>query len=230
MSHSELDGRAQTASNLEAECRRLREALALAERDRQLLGYEIHDDVVQNLTAAALLLEGAARQATFASTDLAQTHASGLRLLREAITKARALIRGVAGFEAQNGDFAAALSQLVERFRIELNLPVVFESSWCDAELPASVQHLLLRIAQETLFNAWKHARASRVEVRLAVEDEKLILMVEDDGVGFEPTQVPAGHFGLESLRQRATVLTAELLIDTAPQHGTRIIVRLTPP
>jgi signal transduction histidine kinase len=230
MSHSELDGRAHTASHLEAECRRLREALALAERDRQLLGYEIHDDVVQNLTAASLLLEESARQAAFASADLAQTHASGLRLLREAITKARALIRGVASVEAQNGEFATALSRLVERLKTDLDLPVVFESSWCDVELPASVQHLLLRIAQEALFNAWKHARASRVEVRLALEDAKLTLMVEDDGVGFESAQVPAGHFGLESIRQRASVLGAELLIDTAPQHGTRIVVRLTPP
>ena len=50
-------------AQLEAECQRLTEALALAERDRQLLGYEIHDGVVQDLTAAAMLLEGAGRQA-----------------------------------------------------------------------------------------------------------------------------------------------------------------------
>jgi signal transduction histidine kinase len=230
MSTSEPIGGAPSVAQLEAECRRLREALALAERDRQLLGYEIHDDVVQNLTAAALLLEGAARQAAFASAELAETYASGMRLLRDAITKARALIHGVVGMETKDGDLDSSLSRLAEWFRTELELPVVFESGWGQVELPLWVQHLLQRIAQEALFNAWKHAHASRVEVRLATEDDKLTLIVQDDGVGFDPANTAGGHLGLNSIRHRAAVLGAELLIDTAPQHGTRIIVRLTPP
>ena len=57
----------RSAGELQAECRRLSEALTLAERDRQLLGFEIHDGVVQDLTAAAMLLEGAGHHATFTS-------------------------------------------------------------------------------------------------------------------------------------------------------------------
>ena len=68
------------------------------------------------------------------------------------------------------------------------------------------------------------------MEVRLAQSDEQLELTVADDGVGFEPTQIPAGHFGLESIRARTRLLGADLLFDTAPHHGTRVIVRLNAP
>ena len=104
-------------TDLRSECHRLIQALELAERERQLLGYEIHDDVVQDLTAAAMQLEGAGRQTTFASPDGMESYAGGLRLLQEGIAKARRLIHGSAGVEIDERGLAPALSRLVERFR-----------------------------------------------------------------------------------------------------------------
>jgi len=222
---------AHSLEELQAECRRLTDALALAERDRQLLGYEIHDGVVQDLTAAAMLLEGAGRQATFASPEIRENYDGGLRLLHEAIAEARQLIRGVAtAVELDVRGFVPTVSRLVEKFRTDHGLPVHLEAEIGDVFLPPSAQHLLLRIVQESLHNVAKHARASEVEVRLARSGDQLELTVADNGIGFEPTHVPAGHFGLESIRARARLLGADLLFDTAPQHGTRVIVRLTLP
>src|SRR5436190_24397516 len=99
MSESKPTGEVQSFAQLEGELRRLTEALALAERDLQLLGYEIHDDVLQDLTAAAMQLEGAGRQATFVSPEGKESYARGLRLLQEGIAKARRLIGGAAGVE-----------------------------------------------------------------------------------------------------------------------------------
>jgi len=216
-------------AELTSECRRLAEALELAERDRQLLGYEIHDDVVQDLTAAAMQLEGAGRQATFASPDGKESYVGGLRLLQDGIAKARRLIRGSVGMDIDERGLASALTRLVQRFRDEQGLPVAIDCEAGEIALPKSVQHLLLRIAQESLFNVWKHARASAVEVRLAKEDGALTLVIADNGVGFDPATAPSGHFGLEGIRTRARVLGAELLFDTAPDHGTRVVVRLPP-
>ena len=94
-------------------------------------------------------------------------------------------------------------------------------------DLPASTQHLLLRIAQEALYNAWKHARASSVQIDLAASHSQLELRISDDGLGFDPALVPAGHFGLESIRERARILRANLQIDSSPGHGARITVQL---
>ena len=132
-------------TDLRSECHRLIQALELAERERQLLGYEIHDDVVQDLTAAAMQLEGAGRQTTFASPDGMESYAGGLRLLQEGIAKARRLIHGSAGVEIDERGLAPALSRLVERFRSEQGLPVAITCEAPDVALPASVQHLLLR-------------------------------------------------------------------------------------
>jgi signal transduction histidine kinase len=213
----------------EAECKRLAEALALAERDRQLLGYELHDGLVQSLTAAAMLLEGAGPQATFTSSEVQENFAGGVRLLREAIAETRRMIRGLATVELDERGLVSALERLVEKFRTDQSLPVTFACHLKDVQLTSSAQHLLLRIAQESLYNVWKHARASEVQVRLAECDGKLELSIADNGIGFDPAQVPSGHFGLEGIRARARVLGAELLFDTAPQHGTRIVVRLPP-
>ncbi|HEY2414416.1 MAG TPA: sensor histidine kinase [Pirellulaceae bacterium] len=215
---------------LRAECRRLSDALTLAERDRQLLGYEIHDDVVQDLTAAIMLLEAAGREAQFATAECQQSYARGLRLLQDAIASARRLIPGVIVPAWKGVSFCAALSQLIEKFRGEHLLPVVLNCNVPDPKLPGSMQHLLLRIAQESLHNACKHAQATQVEVTLTKNDDQLELSITDDGIGFEPSRVAADHFGLEGIRARSQVLGASLLFDTAPNHGTRVVVRFQPP
>src|SRR5262245_42369630 len=217
-------------SRLKAECRRLAEALSLAQRDLKLLGFEIHDGVVQDLTAAAMLLEGAARQATFASPEGKQSYEGGVRLLQDSIASARQLMQGASTVEVDGGGLVSALDRLVEKFRAHHGLPVRLDCDVENLELPPSVEHLLLRIAQEALHNVCKHARATDVDVRLEMREDKLELVVSDNGMGFDPDRIPQGHFGLEGIAARASILGADVLFDTAPHHGTRIVVRLTPP
>jgi signal transduction histidine kinase len=216
-------------AQLEAECRRLAQALALAQRDHELLGYEIHDGVVQDLAAAAMLLEGAGRQARFASPEVADRFASGLKLLQDAIAAARRIIRGATAVDFEAG-LVAALSQLVEKFKSNHALNVTFSSEVEEPKLPASAQHALLRIAQESLHNAAKHARATEIEVSLRQRDGQLEMVIADNGIGFDPAQIPDGRFGLAGIRARAGALGANLLLDTAPNHGSRVVVLLTPP
>jgi signal transduction histidine kinase len=209
------------------ELQRLTEALLLAERDRQLLGYEIHDGVVQDLTAAAMYLEGAGREAQFASVETREKFASGLRLLRDAIAEMRRLIRGAQTVELDERGLIATLQRLAEKFRADHALPVEFSARADGLMLPASTQHLLLRIAQEAFNNIWKHARANRVQIELAVSGNQLELRISDDGLGFDPAFIPAGHIGLEGMRTRARILGADLQIDSRAGQGTRVTVTM---
>src|SRR5439155_8901503 len=136
-------GDPQSLAQLQAEQRRLTEALALAERDRQLLGYEIHDNVVQDLTAAAMRLEEAGRQATFVLPEAKESYASGLRLVQQALAKARGLISGAVSVEVDDRGLGSALKRLAEKFRSEHGLPVTFTCDAPDVALPTSVRHLL---------------------------------------------------------------------------------------
>jgi signal transduction histidine kinase len=106
----------------------------------------------------------------------------------------------------------------------------MFHCNIPDPKLPGSMQHSLLRIVQESLQNSCKHAKATHVEITLTNCDEKLELSITDDGVGFDPAKVTPDRFGLEGIRARAQVLGANLVFDTAPNHGTRVVVQFKPP
>ncbi len=210
-----------------AECRRLTEALVLAERDREHWAFELHDSVLQDLTAAAMLLEGARQRVDFQSDEARDNFAGGLRLLREAMAEARRLIHGATIVAAADRGFSEELSDVVRKARRDWQLPVTLDYAGQLPEPPPAARQLLLRIVQEALHNAWKHAGANEVEVRVFLQDGCLELAIADNGVGFDPAQVPPGRLGLDSMRARAKAAGAEIVFDTAPQHGTRVRVRL---
>jgi signal transduction histidine kinase len=85
----------------------------------------------------------------------------------------------------------------------------------------------MYRITQEALHNVVKHARGTRVALRLACGDERIVLDIEDDGQGFDPTASYPGHLGLRSMRERATRLGGTLTITSAPGSGTAIHVEI---
>jgi signal transduction histidine kinase len=94
-----------------------------------------------------------------------------------------------------------------------------------DYPLPAEVQIALYRIAQESLNNIIKHARASQARVSLHCTDEQVTLDIGDDGLGFDPDAAQAHHLGLEIMYERAQAIGAMLKIESRPGHGTRIEV-----
>jgi signal transduction histidine kinase len=89
------------------------------------------------------------------------------------------------------------------------------------------VKDALYRIAQEALHNTVKHAHAEDVGLLLKQEHEGLLLEVRDDGIGFDPSRTFPGHLGLKSMRERAERLGGALEIESRPENGTRILVRI---
>jgi signal transduction histidine kinase len=88
----------------------------------------------------------------------------------------------------------------------------------------------LFRIAQEALNNTAKHAHASHVDIELKNEDEVLLMIISDDGLGFDPHIAfeKSSHWGLAIMRERARSLGASLEIQSAPHQGVKIILRIT--
>jgi signal transduction histidine kinase len=96
--------------------------------------------------------------------------------------------------------------------------------------LSSSIEHHLLRIAQEAIANAVKHADARRITIRLVYDVHAVILSVNDDGRGFDTRAVleaRSEHFGLRSLRSRAAKINGTLRIESSPQAGTSIIAQV---
>jgi PAS domain S-box-containing protein len=123
----------------------------------------------------------------------------------------------------------AALRQYLRSIGTKFGLAVRFKARGFTSErLPTVVETALYRVIQEAMTNVVRHARATRVDVLVERRDDRVIAMVEDDGVGFDPDQVQRGeHFGLLGLRERAEALGGILTVESAPGAGTTVVVEV---
>jgi signal transduction histidine kinase len=198
-----------------------RELSILSERNR--LALELHDAVSQKLFSLVLNAEAAAtlveRDAGAAAAQLAKLQT----LAQQALEELRALIFELRPPDLERDGLCGALRKhvgvLAQRGG-EVSLELDAEGAG-DPARDAEI----LRIAQEALANALRHAQAEHVVVRLRAEDGRLLLEVEDDGVGFEPASPEARsrRLGLTSMEERARRLRGRLEIDSAPGRGTAV-------
>ncbi len=209
------------AQDLLLEARRAREAAARSavEADRRRIARDLHDGVLQELAALKLLLESEAVQKQSDAAALAVRRTSAmLQELRAVVDDLRPhdLIH-----ESLQGAIAAQARVLTAWRPIGVS---------CDLQpnlrLPDWVVRELYRIAQEAMANAVRHGSPQRISVRLWQRDGEIGLEVEDDGVGFD-TGAPARGNGLQSMRERASTLAADLDIESHPGAGTRVRVVL---
>jgi signal transduction histidine kinase len=197
---------------------RSRELSILSERNR--LALELHDVVSQKLFSLILTAEAAATKldrGESPSTQLERVQA----LAREALDELRSLILGLRPPELERDGLHGVLKKEIEMLSRVHGMPIDLEAQgW-----PRRDQATILRIADEALHNAVKHAKAGHIVVRLS----ERIVEVEDDGVGFEPGEpgVRSMHLGLTSMEERAHELGGHLEINSAPGAGTTVRLEL---
>ena len=123
----------------------------------------------------------------------------------------------------------AALRQYSGSAGSEPGLVVRFKArGFAGERLPPVVETALYRVAQEAMTNVVRHANATQVDVLVQRRGDRVRLMVEDDGVGFEPGRMwPGNHIGLIGMRERAEALGGTLTIESAPGKGTTVVVEV---
>jgi signal transduction histidine kinase len=215
-----------------AELSSLRAELALAE-ERARLSREVHDGVGNSLAASVLRLELAARlrEKAVPGDETVAMLKEEAQALREAMTTVRDwtfLHRPWPAPEGPDGTAGAVLTREVERLSQRTGLPMtVVGAELLDRQpLSDAARLTVLRIAQESLTNAAKHARSATGAQVCLRDDGGLVLEVSDDGAGFDAGQGGTG-VGLSSMRERAAGLRGTLQVASQPGHGTRITLRL---
>jgi signal transduction histidine kinase len=149
-------------------------------------------------------------------------------LVRNSMTEARRYVWDLRSQELQKKDLTAALRDTTKRLTAQSDIETVVEVAGLTRPLPVEVETNLLRIGQEAINNAVKHARANRIEVGLNFDTANVTLSVRDNGRGFDQNeQIADGHFGLLGMRERAEQIGGVLLIDSAPERGTQIAVEV---
>jgi signal transduction histidine kinase len=117
------------------------------------------------------------------------------------------------------------LSALIDAYSQQEAWHIHFSTSGTNRPLPGRLEMGLYRIVQEALHNCAQHAQAGQVTIELAIIPRQVQLIIEDNGQGFEPTQIATGHFGLIGLNERARLLGGTLKIESSPGEGTRVEV-----
>jgi signal transduction histidine kinase len=199
-----------------------RELSILSERNR--LALELHDAVSQKLFSLVLNAEAAT---TLLDRDASEARAQVVKLQElatQALDELRSLIFELRPPDLERDGLCGALRKHVDVLRRLQPAQIELEG---DLELAPDLRRDqdVFRIAQEALQNALRHAHATQIVLRLRAEDGRLVLDVEDDGVGFDPdaAEVRSRRLGLTSMQERAQRLGAQLEVRSAEGSGTRV-------
>ena len=153
---------------------------------------------------------------------------------RRALEDTRRAVQNLSAMEAETRTAAQLLEEEVTKFEQTTGVPAAFILSGETRQLTPELRLTLLRITQEALTNARKHAQASRLRVGLQFNAEQLILLIEDDGQGFDrdvrSAPSPEGGYGLFGMEERARLVGGTLEIESSPGWGTRIRTALPYP
>ncbi len=236
--HSDLEQRVgQRTEQLQLEMERrgaaqqevsqlLRRVVTAQEEQRGRISRDLHDQLGQQLTALRLALEHHRGQCPAGAADDLER--------AQALTQE---IDGAIDFLAwelrpailDDLGLPAALPRYVEEWSAHHGIAARFEAGGTLAErLPPDVETAFYRIAQEALNNVVKHAHATRADVVLERRDGELVLVIEDDGVGFDPAApgIRQKGIGLAGMRERAALAGATLQVESAPGKGTSVFLR----
>lgn len=200
------------------------------ERDR--IGRDLHDGIIQSLYGVSLSLEDVPEIMTSAPAEAEARVDAAIDSLQTSIRELRSFIYGLRPETFDGSDVPAGIFGLAEQFRYNTLIEIDVDTDpAATADLPAEHGAELLHLIREALSNAARHARASHLSIQLGRTEAGPSLVIADDGLGFDPdAPVAAGHHGLANMRARATAIGSTVRIESRPGKGTRIIVSPAPP
>ena len=202
------------------------ERIAVLE-ERQRIGMDLHDGAIQSLYGIGLILEDAAERVTSEPAASRATVGRAVDRLNATIADLRSYVLGLAPVRSSSRPLAESLPELAAQLAANALLEVhVDVAPHVDDGLEPTFREAAFFVAADALTNIARHARARRASVRAWREHERLVLQVEDDGVGFDPN-IRAEGLGLRNMRQRAFSAGGWLVVDSAPGKGSRVRVEL---
>lgn len=196
--------------------------------ERSRIARELHDTLMQGFSGVTMEM-----QALLMRLPPSENRDTLDEIINDAgmcLREARRSIGGLRSTSGQESGLAASIAQTARQLTDSTDARLKLALPQSPSRLPASIEYDLLRIAQEALVNAVKHAQAGAIDVSLDYLPQSVRLTIQDDGVGFVPDVVsvaPGEHYGLMGMRERASQIGAKFSIESTPGRGTRVTVSL---
>ncbi|WP_253701597.1 GAF domain-containing sensor histidine kinase [Bacillus sp. FJAT-27445] len=200
--------------------------LILEERNR--IARDIHDGVAQTLAGAVLNLETAERKFTKAPEDSLKLVQESTDKLRKSLREVRESIYALRPYPTERVGLMTAIQAKIKAIGKEHPVEVILEKRGTEFDLSSMTEKVIFDIFQESVQNALKHARATKIEIMLSYQRENVFLKVKDDGVGFSLFQAMIKarnepHFGILHMNETAEKIQASLQVDSKEGAGTEI-------
>lgn len=193
--------------------------------ERARIARELHDSISQDLFSLRMLASGMRRALPPGSPLLAQVETME-QTATGTMEEMQALLLQLRPVALGEGGLVPALEELSGAYRERLGLRV--RARLDPVQLRPEVEHAVLRIVQEAMANAVKHAQPGEITLTLVGEGNRVTVTVRDDGVGFTPADPDTRHgLGLHLMRERAVEVGGELAVDSVPGQGTTVEVSL---
>ncbi|MGO8689554.1 MAG: ATP-binding protein [Thermoguttaceae bacterium] len=223
----DVTARKQIEDGLRRELRMLKHLLDSSDHERQIIAYEIHDGLAQQLAGAIMQLQTFARLKNSKPKEAAEAFDAGMTMLRQGHFEARRLIGGVRPPILDESGVVPAIAHLVHEASSQKGPQIEYHAKVEFDRLAPILENAIYRVSQEALANACNHSKSPKVRVSLRQHGEQLRLEVRDWGIGFAPENVRDGSYGLEGIRQRVRLLGGKCSVRSTPGAGTRVTVEL---
>jgi signal transduction histidine kinase len=197
-------------------------------RERLRLARDLHDTLAHSMMAMLAEIRTLRKLHAHDPAALAAELERAEQVAREGLNEAREAIGQMRLNAVRDLGLGPALGNAVSRFADRTGVEARYASDPRAASFADSRAEVVFRIAEEALRNIDRHAHAAHVDVTLRDgEDATIELVIEDDGVGFDPASPHPGHYGLDGMEEQAHLIDAELRLTSAAQQGTRLHLRL---
>lgn len=194
-------------------------------QERQRLARELHDSVSQQLFAASMLLSTMVEIEESKNEQVPKTLMQTEKIVQQAQLEMRALLLHLRPAALHNKTLKEGLEELLQELQEKVFFTIRYRLE--EVSLSKGAEDHLFRIAQETLSNTLRHAKATEVDILFVERDNLAIFRVQDNGVGFEVGEGKNGSYGIQSVRERAVEIGATCKVVSVPSQGTIVEVKL---
>ncbi len=196
-------------------------------QERSYIATEVHDTLAQDFAGVLMQLQAFTALNPLDSNQ-AQIHFTRAQdLCKRGLVEARRSVWCLQQDSDQYSHLLGLVQHFTEQLSVSSPMPIHFESQGEPYPINPEFGRHLLRIVQESLANAIRHANAHAIQVQLLYASEQIAIEIQDDGCGFDSQNPPPSGFGLQGMQQRASLIGAQLTIISQPGRGTAIMVNL---
>lgn len=198
------------------------------EEERKRVSREIHDGPAQMMANVLLRSELVERIYRERGIDEALQEIRDVRgMVKNSLSEVRRIIYDLRPMALDDLGLIPTLSKYLKNFQEHTGMPIHFKNMGKEERLPAALEIALFRFVQEAVQNAYKHAKPKEVHVKMEIKPKKVLVIIKDNGKGFDITEKKEGSFGLLGMKERVNMLKGELTIESKINGGTLVMLAI---